>query len=126
MSDFYGPKNSRSKIAVWLLCVAPVYWGFEDFIYCGRSAWDAVSALLPYECHKVCNHRDSSSMAFWRRGVICLKLLPRGYTAISSDFIPLFRVFHARCVFRTNWTPVCGRGMSFIYAEYSSGESVEP
>ncbi|GBP36798.1 hypothetical protein EVAR_28139_1 [Eumeta japonica] len=28
----------------WLLSVAPINWGFEDFVYRGRSAWDAVGA----------------------------------------------------------------------------------
>ncbi|GBP52367.1 hypothetical protein EVAR_37754_1 [Eumeta japonica] len=43
-------------------------------------------------------------MAFWRREVISLKLLPRRYRAVSSAK-------------SASWTPVCGLFTLFVYAE---------
>ncbi|GBP38759.1 hypothetical protein EVAR_33507_1 [Eumeta japonica] len=37
------------------------------------------------------------------------EMVPRRYTALSL-------------VKSASWTPICGRGISFVYAEYSSGE----
>ncbi|GBP82766.1 hypothetical protein EVAR_94924_1 [Eumeta japonica] len=58
---------------------------------------------------QVWDHRVSSSMAFWRRGVIIRKLLPLRYRAVSSTK-------------SASWMPVCGRGMSFVYGVKQRGE----
>ncbi|GBP66404.1 hypothetical protein EVAR_88514_1 [Eumeta japonica] len=33
-------KKSPKQHVDWQLSVAPIYWGFEDFTYRCRSAWD--------------------------------------------------------------------------------------
>ncbi|GBP78978.1 hypothetical protein EVAR_58121_1 [Eumeta japonica] len=75
----------------------------------GSSAEVVLQNLKLTECLwvGVWNQRVSLSMVFWRRGEF--DVTTAQVQAVSSAK-------------SATWTPVCKRGMSFVYAEYKRGE----
>ncbi|GBP61552.1 hypothetical protein EVAR_46413_1 [Eumeta japonica] len=80
----------------------------------GRNEWgNPYSYSIAILLTSSRSHSVSSSMALCNRGRIFRRQFERKKSAVSSAN-------------GASWTPDDGRGMSFTYAEYCSGESVEP
>ncbi|GBP03872.1 hypothetical protein EVAR_2554_1 [Eumeta japonica] len=149
----------------------PINWGFEDFVYCGRSAWDVSAHDCPMDATGwVSRHRKSrrdtarveslsgvprareahripmkdvipdvsgcaggSSAEFVLQNlelVVCLgrrrrRLAP--HLELTRELVTCEHCYGTsigRCHQHRARVGVCGRGMSFVYAEYRSRESV--